>query len=233
MRRIQRICLSPALMQRSQADEPDPSPAHQCRPEVYLLDFRPKLRGPPGADPAFAESCRHAWSTALRPPPSANRLPTSSRTSAAAIRLADLLPREVADHLGVDLHSRSARCSADAVEGSEGLSNSRTAVITKRKTRWSRICRAQLRLLWNYGTPFIAGPQKRPPGRNWPLTPMAVPLLQAPPIAADTNSRRSAHEDRSPLRGCGLISGSAADQLCWPKLFAARSRGYMVTPWGC
>jgi hypothetical protein len=45
--------------------------------------------------------------------------------------------------------SRSARCSADAVEGSEGLSNSRTAVITKRKTRWSRICRAQLRLLWN------------------------------------------------------------------------------------
>jgi hypothetical protein len=129
--------------------------------------------------------------------------------------------------------SRSARCSADAVEGSEGLSNSRTAVITKRKTRWSRICRAQLRLLWNYGTPFIAGPQKRPPGRNWPLTPMAVPLLQAPPIAADTNSRRSAHEDRSPLRGCGLISGSAADQLCWPKLFAARSRGYMVTPWGC
>lgn len=41
----ERICLSPVLMQRSQADEPGPSPACQRTPEAYLLDFRPQLRG--------------------------------------------------------------------------------------------------------------------------------------------------------------------------------------------
>ncbi|NAS25813.1 hypothetical protein GT755_29545 [Herbidospora sp. NEAU-GS84] len=43
-------------MQRPRAGGPDLSSANQCRSEAYLLDFRPKLRGPRPVRPAASRS---------------------------------------------------------------------------------------------------------------------------------------------------------------------------------